>query len=72
MKLSSTHLVLIVAIVAASAFAIYRGLPPAPVESPPVGAATASSLPPNHPPIPSGNRLPTANDAPTLAWKVPA
>lgn len=72
MKLSSTHLVLIVAIVAASAFAIYRRLPPAPVESPPAGAASASRLPPNHPPIPSGNRLPMANDAPTLAWKVPA
>ena len=72
MKLSSTHLVLILAIVAVSAFAIHRGLPQAHVESPPVAAPSASSLPPNHPPIPGGNRLPTANDAPTLAWKVPA
>jgi len=69
-KLSSTHFALIVAIIVVSAYAISRRLPSAPVDSQPV--ASTGALPPNHPPMPSGNRLPTMNDAPTLAWKVPS
>jgi hypothetical protein len=71
-KLTSTHFALIVALIVVSAYAISRRLPSEPVESQPVAAHDAVSLPPSHPPMPSGKGLPTMNDAPTLAWKVPA
>lgn len=69
MKLQPTHVVLIVAIVLTGGYAIFRSTS-VPVPSEPVSVA-AGSVPPSHPPIPSGNRLPSASDAPAVAWKVP-
>ena len=72
MKLQPTHIVLIVAIAVATAVAIYRASPQAQVATEPAPVADAAALPPNHPPVPSGVRLPAPSDAPAITWKVPA
>lgn len=71
MKLQPTHVVLLVAIAATTAYALVRGSTSAPVAREPAPAVDAGGMPPNHPPSSSGVRLPSANDAPSLAWKVP-
>ena len=71
MKLQPTHIVLIVAIVLTAGYAIFRSTS-VPVASEPVSSTASGSLPPNHPPVPSAARLPSANDAPSLVWKAPA
>lgn len=69
MDLRPGHVVLLVAIGATAAFAVLRASssPPVPAQA----AVDAGSLPPSHPPIPSGARPPSGNEAPALAWTVP-
>lgn len=71
MKLSPIHVALIAAIGVATTIAIVRWSSSTPIAGESPSAADAALLP-NPLPISSGARLPSANDAPAAAWKVPA